>query len=267
MDDTPRPTRFDAATYGRSFADVYDRWYPVDANTDATVQRVGSLAAAAAAERSGQQRDAGRPTRILELGVGTGRLALPLAALGHQVTGMDSSADMLELLAAKGDGVRTVLGDVADPDAWPQGPFDVVVAAFNLLFNLAEEGAQQRLFDASAVALGDEGFLVIEAFLPAPLEMTERRLEVREVTLGGVVMIATDASPDTGLVTGQHIELRDGEPVRLRPWRIRVSVPDEIDRRAAQAGLQLVERHADWAARPFDLHGTAHVSVYRRTPA
>ena len=253
--------RFDAATYGRSFADVYDRWYPPDADTDVAVQRLASLATAAASRRSVDT------ARVLELGVGTGRLALPLAAMGHAVTGMDSSVEMLGVLATKSDGahtVHTVLGDVADGSAWPAGPFDIVIAAFNLLFNLAEEGSQQNVFDAAAAAIEAHGCLVVEAFLPAPLEMTERRLEVREVTLDSVVLIATDADAGSGLVTGQHVELRDGEPPRLRPWRIRVAMPDQIDACAASAGLVLAERHADWALSPFDPHGTAHVSVYRR---
>jgi hypothetical protein len=172
---------------------------------------------------------------------------------------------MLELLAAKPGGaeVLAVRGDVGDGRSWPDGPFDVVVAAFNLVFNLSDAGAQQQLFSSAAAALGAGGALVVEAFLPAPLEMVERRLEVREVTLGSVVLIATDADPGDGVVTGQHIELRDGEPVRLRPWRIRVATPEQIDSWATAAGLQLDERHADWAGRPFDPHGTAHVSVYR----
>jgi hypothetical protein len=79
-----------------------------------------------------------------------------------------------------------------------------------------------------------------------------------------VVLIATDSDPATGVVIGQHIELVDGEPVRLRPWRIRVADPAELDRLAAVAGLELAERHADWSGTEFDPHGTAHVSVYRR---
>jgi hypothetical protein len=140
----------------------------------------------------------------------------------------------------------------------------VVVAAFNLLFNLADADAQLALFTAAAAVLDPGGSLLVEAFLPAPLEVVERRLEVREVTAGSVVLIATDASPADGVVVGQHIELRDGEPVRLRPWRIRVATPEQIDDWARAAGLELVERHADWSGSAFDPHGTAHVSRYRR---
>lgn len=99
--DPAADDRFDPATYGRSFADVYDAWYPTDEVTGATVAHVAALA--------------GPGGSVLELGVGTGRLALPLAERGLSVTGLDASPDMLDRLAAKDpDGrVRAVPGDVA----------------------------------------------------------------------------------------------------------------------------------------------------------
>lgn len=251
---------FDPGTYGRSFAEVYDEWYPSDASTDAAVQRIAHLA-------GGSGADTGRGS-VLELGVGTGRLAIALAERGCRVHGLDASVEMLELLAAKsseaGVQVPSSLGDVADPTAWPEGRFDVVVAAFNLLFNLGSAKEQARCFDAAAAALAPGGSFVVETFLPAPLEQRERRLEVREVTAAGVVLIATDSDPEDGVVTGQHIELADDEPVRLRPWRIRVAGVEELDEMAGAAGLTLVARHADWSGSPFDPHGAGQVSTYRR---
>lgn len=243
---------FDPTTYGRSFAEVYDEWYPADTQTDAAVRRIAGLCPAGGS--------------VLELGVGTGRLALPLAASGLAVTGFDASAEMLAALAAKPDGdrVRVVLGDVGAPGDWPQGPFDVVLAACNLVFNLADEGEQRRCIEAAANVLTPTGRLVVEAFVPAPIERRERRLEVKEVTATGVVLIATDADPGSGAVTGQHIELNDGEPVRLRPWRIRVADPAALDRYASDVGLVALERHADWARTPFDADSAAHVTVYGR---
>ena len=250
---------FDAGTYGRSFADVYDEWYPAGPHTEAAVALLLALTDGAAA-------DAGRPGRLLELGVGTGRLALPLAAAGRQVVGLDSSPEMLDLLRAKLGGsstVQPVLGDLADPAAWPDGPFDAVVAAFNLVCNVADPEAQRSVFTSAAKVLAPRGALVVEAVLPAPWDGVERRLEVRSVTAEAVVLIATEADPSDGVVTGQHIELRDGDPVRLRPWRIRVAGTDELDRWADEAGLVLDARHADWEGSPFDPHGAGHVSVYR----
>ena len=98
--------------------------------------------------------------------------------------------------------------------------------------------------------------------MPAPLEPGPH-LEVTEVRGDAVIMIATDADPATGVVTAQHVELRDGRPVRLRPWRIRVTRPDEIDGWAVAAGLDLVARHGDWSSGPYEPDGALQVSTYR----
>jgi SAM-dependent methyltransferase len=244
-------TAFDAATYGRSFADVYDEWYPDDDTTAAAAARITGLA--------------GPSGSVLELGVGTGRLALPLASAGLRVVGLDSSTEMLERLRAKDPtgSVATASGDVADPSCWPAGPFDVVVAACNLICNLATAADQERCVHTAADRLRPGGRLVVEAFVPAPLQHG-RHLEVTDVRGDAVIMIATDSDPDTGVVTAQHMEFRDGLPVRLRPWRIRVAGPDEIDRWADAAGLVLDDRHGDWSGAPFDAQGASQVSVYRR---
>lgn len=242
---------FDPATYGRSFADVYDAWYPGDATTTATVSFVSRLARSTGTERP----------RALELGAGTGRLALPLAHAGIEVVGLDSSPEMLELLREKDvDGsVTPVLGDVGDPTGWPDGPFDVVLAACNLICNVTDPSIQSACITGAAAHLRPGGYLVVEAFEPAPLE-AGRRLGVGEVRNDVLVLIASDTDVSTGVVVGQHVELRDGEPVRLRPWRIRVTTPAELDGWATAAGLVLVERSHRWG----DVESDGLVSVYRR---
>ena len=110
------------ATYGDAFADVYDDWYAGITDAEQTADVVAALAAP------------GR--RVLELAVGTGRLAVPLAARGSTVTGVDASAAMLERLRARDVGatVAVTLGDMVDD--LPAGPFDVALIAYNSLFNL-----------------------------------------------------------------------------------------------------------------------------------
>ncbi len=251
---------FGPDTYGSGFADVYDSWYPPDEATVHAVRRISALA--------------GPKGTVLELGVGTGRLAVPLAAAGHTVVGLDSSPEMLDQLTAKvaqhqpgGSGeVQAHLVDLADAGAaWPPGPVDVVVAAFNLICNLVEPDAQATLFRRCAEVLRPGGHLVVETFLAEPVEQRERHLEVREVTVDSVVLIASDTDPDRSLVTGQHIELRDGEPVRLRPWRLRVTTPDELDRWASEAGFESAGVLADWSgAELSDSAGSAsRIGIYR----
>jgi SAM-dependent methyltransferase len=259
MQDHGDPAKHDgfaADTYGQGFADVYDRWYPADPATSAAVQRISSLAGPGAA--------------VLELGVGTGRLAVPLARAGHSVVGLDASGEMLEQLARNGSGLpegalRAHRVDLGADDPWPPGPYAVVVAAFNLVCNLVDPVAQARLFERAAAVLGPGGHLVVETFLAAPLEQRQRHLEVREVRADGVVLIASDTEPDTGVVTGSHIELRDGEPVRLRPWRLRLTAPDELDTWAAHAGLERVAQWQDWAGMPHDPEApsAARIGIYR----
>ena len=261
-------TPFGPGTYGGGFADVYDEWYPPDRSSADAVAWLATLADTAA----------GGPARVLELGVGTGRLAVPLAAAGHGVTGLDASPEMLERLAAHaaeaGVRVQPVLGDLATPADWPPGPFDLVVAAFNLVCNLGSTQDQAAMFAAAASVLAPGGHLVVEAFLPATVEPAERRLEVREVRVDRVVLIASQVDEE-GLVHGPHIELRDGQPVRLRPWRLRPTSPVELDRHAEAAGLEVLERRDDWAGPPLEAAAsseddpqrwgaTTRVTTYRR---
>lgn len=239
----------DPAAYGRNFADVYDEWYP-DAPVRQIVQRLGELT----------QRGA----RVLELGVGTGRLALPLAAAGFEVSGIDSSAEMLAILAAKPGGsvIAVTHGDAAARGSLPRGPFSLVLAAYNLMFNLANRDAQSSCFREVAEVLSGDGALVVEAFVPAPLEAS-RELVTRSVGDESVVLIATETDPPNAAVRGAHIELSNNG-VRVRPWRICVASPDELDAMATAAGLELAERHASWAGETF-VPGSSdhHVSVYR----
>ncbi len=249
---TEEPERYRTDTYGRSFADVYDEWYPTDDATRAAARRISRLA-------DGH--------RVLELGVGTGRLALELADLGVTVVGLDPSTDMLDALRAKDPGGRVEAGpgDAADPSSWPEGPFAVVVAADNLLCNLHDAADQERCVAAAAAHLRPGGHLVVQAFVAAPLLGRERNLEVRSVDAGGVRLIATDVDPTTGAVAGAHVELVDGRPPRVRPWRVVPVAVEDLDRWCVGSGLTLVERHADWDGGEFGPAAAGHVSTYRRS--
>lgn len=260
----------DPARYGDSFADVYDDWYGRPPDTAAAVDTLVGLAGAGP---------------VLELGVGTGRLALPLAARGLTVVGLDASQAMLDRLSAKlaagpeddpasgptGGAVHPVLGDMADlrralggPDGTePPGPFRLVYVACNTFFNLDRDDLQRRCLRQVAEVLEPDGTLVLEAFVPAdPAEVPPTSLEVRTVTLDGVVLTATSHDPVDQVVTGQHVELT-ADGVRLRPWRVRYLDPDQLDERAADAGLVLAERWDGWDRRPFGDASTTHVSSYR----
>ncbi|MDZ7678974.1 MAG: class I SAM-dependent methyltransferase [Acidimicrobiales bacterium] len=249
--DEPTPT----PDYGESFADVYDDWYGEITDVGATADRVAALVV-----------DAGTD-RVLELGIGSGRLALPMAERGLRVVGIDSSPPMLDRLRAKSgaDAIEVHEGDMAEADTLVDGPFGVVLIAFNTLFNLAGEDRQRACLTAVSSLLDPRGSLLVEtAVWGDPPDRVERGLSTTRVDHDRVVLSATEHDPATQVVTGQHIDIT-ADGTRLRPWRIRYLTPDQLDTMSAAAGLVLVERHADWTGAPLTAHDTVHVSRYQPT--
>ena len=238
---------FHEASYGDAFADVYDEWYGGISDVDATVRTLHALAD-------------GRP--VLELGVGTGRLAVPLAAAGADVTGVDSSAAMLERLAAKASSVIAVRGDMVD--GLPDGPFGLVFVAYNTLFNLTTAARQQACFDAVAARLAPGGVFVIEAAVPDPQRPAGGTVAVRSIAADRVVLSVDVHVPEEQRVDAQLIELTEAGGVRLRPASIRYAAPAELDAMAGAAGFELGERWEDFAQAPFAADSAQHVTVYLR---
>lgn len=249
---------FDAGTYGRSFADVYDEWYG-ERDPGPVVALLRRLAPP--------------PAPVLELGVGTGRVALALVDAGYEVWGVDTSPEMLAVADTKAGerssraNLHLVEGDAAVAGDLPAGPFAVVLGAFNLLCNLADRPAQAACLAAGASVLADDGIVVLETFVAAAPAERRRDLVTRSVEADRVVLIATDTDPATSTITGSHIELRDGEAPRLRPWRVCFLTPGELDELASAAGLELADRWGDADGTPFVAgESPQHVSVYRRRP-
>lgn len=245
---------YENSQYGRSFADVYDDWYHDVSDVDATVHRVAVLAA---------RRGGGR---VLELGVGTGRLALPLAARGLHVTGIDASAEMLDQLRAKpgAEQLDLVHADMAELPV--TGPFATVFVAFNTFFNLITREAQQACLRRVRDVLAPGGRFVLEAFVPGRDADDASGVSARTVALDRVVLTAARRDATTQTISGQHIEITENG-VRLRPWVVRYATVIQLDEMAAAAGMRLEERHADWHGTPFDDASEHHVSVYRRPPS
>ena len=250
----PSMEGYDSAQYGRSFADVYDDWYREVSDVDATVHRVAVLAA---------RRGGGR---VLELGVGTGRLALGLAARGLRVTGVDASAEMLDRLRAKSgaDQLELVHADMSELPV--TGPFAAAFVAFNTFFNLTTRDAQQACLHRVHDVLAPGGWFVLEAFVPNADTTDTSGVSARTVELDRVVLTAARRDAAAQTISGQHIEITE-HGVRLRPWLVRYATVQQLDDMAATAGLRLAERHADWHGAPFHDASDHHVSVYRRPPS
>lgn len=244
---------YDASTYGEGFADVYDRWYGRVSDVDATVEVLAELA------------DGGA---VVELGVGTGRLAIPLAERGLQVHGVDASPAMLERLRAKpgGDAVHVVVADFTDVPVEVPGGFAVAFAAFNTLFNLATADAQQRCFAAVADRLAPGGAFVVEANVPAPDPTSGGGLTTASVATGEVVLQATTFDAVSQTISGSTITINEAG-IRLRPWHIRWASPDQLDVMAGAVGLTRRHRWGGWDRSPHVPDDTRHVTVYARPGA
>lgn len=249
-----------STTYGDGFADVYDDWY-----ADVTPP---AATAAFLRHRLAQRADrSDRAPLVIELGSGTGRLAAPMEAAGLRVVGLDASMAMLARSRSAVPEVAVVAADMAEQPFRPNVA-DAVLVAFNTLFNLPARALQRRALAQAATLLTPDGFLVVEAFVPG-VGAGEPADHVDVVRLDAdlVVLRVSRTEPGASTVSGHHVELRDGQPVRLRPWHLCFASPDDLDRDADAVGLALTERHADWDGGAFGPDSTAHISVYRPVAA
>lgn len=245
---------YDSTSYGDGFADIYDDWYAEVTDVDATVSRMLDVA--------------GEAGRVLELGVGTGRLAIPMAAAGLDVVGIDSSEAMLAKLAervarmpAGSMPLHARRGDMVDD--LPDGPFDACLVAYNTIFNLLDADAQRKCFFEVAARLRPGGRFIVEAIVPDDEAPTGQHVSVRSISVDRVVLSVSDHRPDEHRTSGQFVEFTETGGVRLRPWSIRWASPGELDEMAAAAGLRVESRDADMAGAPFDDRADHHVTVYR----
>ena len=238
-----------ASTYGERIAGVYDSFYePVDVEVRMDV--LEELAAGG---------------RALELGIGTGEFALPLAARGVEVQGIEISEAMVEQLRAKegGAGVPVTIGDFADVEV--EGTFLLIYVINNTLFMLTEQEEQIRCFENAAAHLDESGVLLVDAFVP-DVSRFDRGQEVR-ARLPDLETVRLDVSTHDSmrqLVDFRHVLVSEGG-IEVYPAQLRYIWPSEMDLMARLAGLRLRERWSDWRRRPFTSKSEWHVSVYERT--
>ena len=243
--------------YDEDRAEAYDRRHSARfAEADTTAELLAEVALAAAGDR--------RPAQALELGIGTGRVALPLAARGVEVHGIDASVAMLARLREKpgGQEIPVVEGDFADVGSLVAGGYDLVFVAFNSLFELPDQWAQCRCVAGAASRLTEGGRFVVEALAPE-LTRLEQSLTVMSHGDDEVVLQATDHDPLAQVVRGHDVVL-SADRVRLLPWSIRYASVPEVDLMARLGGLELTERWGSWERDPFVAASSRHVSVYGR---
>jgi len=237
--------------FGPGIAEVYDQSVAAMFEPAAVERAVDVLAQLAGS------------TAALEFAIGTGRLALPLAARGVRVTGIDLSEAMVAQLRAKPGGadLDVVIGDMASTRI--PGAFGLVYLVFNTIGNLTSQEQQIACFANAAAHLQPGGSFVVEVGMP----------ELRRLP-PGERSVVFDAGPDhwgideydiaSQRLVSHHLRNDDGAGARHRAIPFRYVWPAELDLMARLAGLTLFSRWADWQRRPFEHESTAHVSVWRR---
>jgi SAM-dependent methyltransferase len=239
----------DPADYGEHIADVYDEFFVGPAGAVAPV--VDFLA----------RHASGGP--VLELGVGTGRIALPLAARGLAVSGIDVSPKMVARLRAKpgGDRITVSIGDFADVTA-DGGPFSLVYAVFSTFFGLLTQADQVRCFRNVAASLRPGGTFVIEAFVPDPARFDRgQRVGVEDLSAAAIRLGLARHEAVSQRITHRHVVIT-GNGTAIYPVEIRYAWPSELDLMAQLAGLGPVGRWGGWAGEPFTSASGGHVSAW-----
>ena len=199
----------------------------------------------------------------LELGIGTGRIALPLAARGVCVNGIDLSQAMVARLREKpgGDAIAVTIGDFATTRV--DGDFVLAYLVFNTINNLTTQGEQVACFENVAAHLRPGGRFVIEVGVPSlqklPFGETIRPFQVSETYVG----FDEYDIPSQGLIS-HHLRARDGK-FEKRSIPFRYVWPAELDLMARIAGMTLEERWSGWQREPFTRESTKHVSVWKKS--
>jgi SAM-dependent methyltransferase len=240
---------YNAATYGERIADDYDEHY-------------GSLDATAAVT---VLADLAKTGRALELGIGTGRIALPLAARGIEVVGIDSSESMVARLRAKPGGadIPVTIADFTDVDV--AGTFTLAFVAFNTFFALPSQEAQTCCFRNVAAHLEPGGLFVIEAFVPDPARFVQgQTLRTAQVETDSVMIEATQHDRNGQRLSTQMVTITE-HGISMVPIHLRYAWPSELDLMAKLAGMKLRERWSGWSRQPFTAASGQHVSVYELT--
>ena len=199
---------------------------------------------------------------VLELAIGTGRVAVPLVSRGVPVTGIELSAPMVQELRSKVDEqtLPVVLGDMASTRV--PGSFSLVYLVFNTISNLLSQEEQVECFRNAARHLLPGGCFVIELWVPELRTLPPGQSATVIATGPGYLGVDTIDVVDQQVVS-HHFEFGDGPQARLFRSPHRYIWPAELDLMAQLAGLRLESRHSDWSGGTFTAESTSHVSVYR----
>lgn len=237
----------DYSSYGEKISKKYDDWYP--SYDEKMIDRLEEMAGKG---------------RVFELGIGTGRVAIPLIERGIDIAGLDSSPAMLEKLKEKKGGEKIPVQIGSFSSFKTEENYDLVFIVFNSLFALQSQEEQVNCFKCVEKILNPGGKFIVEAFVPDPTRFPGGQA-VRTIDLDGesvkLECSKHDAAKQT--VITQTVDLSE-EGVNLYPLKIRYIWPAEMDLMGRLAGLKLKERWSDWQQTPFVKNSSNHISVYEK---
>lgn len=203
--------------------------------------------------------------RALELGIGTGRIALPLARRGVAVHGVELSRAMAARLRAKpgSEAVGLTIGDFSTTRV--DGTFSVAYLVFNTIMNLTTQAAQVACFRNVAAHLEPGGCFVVEVMIPE-LRRLPPGQNVRPQLVSPTRLAFDVYDVATQSMSSNYVDLPDADSA-YRSIPFRYVWPAELDLMAQLAGLQLRERWANWIRQPFTNESGQHVSVWEKPSA
>jgi SAM-dependent methyltransferase len=240
-------TEWQPETYGPRWKSVYDEidWPEPSGAVEFLAQHTGD-------------------GRALELAIGTGRVALPLAARGVRLDGLDASPEIVEVMRGKPGGadIEVFTGNIADFTL--ERKYSLIFLLLNSLYALQTQEEQIQCFESVARHLEPGGKFVIEAFMPDPTRFRfNGRAHVYDVGLDHVRIEADTFDRANQLIKENHIEIRE-EGIKLYPAFPRYAWPSEMDLMARLAGLTPEGRWGDWGNVPFDSWSENYIGLYRK---
>lgn len=209
--------------------------------------------------------DAAGDGPALELAIGAGRIALPLAERGIRVEGVDISPAMVAQMQAKpgGEKITVTIGDFADVPV--QGQYQLIFVVWNSFFNLLTQDDQVRCFENVAAHLTEAGSFVIETFVPTYFHRLRNNqyVETEAIEVDHVKLDLLRHDPINQMIEESHVSL-SAAGIHLNPVVQRYAWPAELDLMARIAGLKLKSRWGGWNHEPFTASSELHISVYGR---
>ncbi|MDQ3957240.1 MAG: class I SAM-dependent methyltransferase [Actinomycetota bacterium] len=237
------------ATYGDRIAEIYDDMYEDLFDKDEVVGVLAGLAGSGPA---------------LELAIGTGRIALPLAGRGVEVHGIDASEAMVAKLRAKpgGDALAVTMGDFADVAV--EASYTLVYVVFNTFFALQTQEDQVRCFANVARRLTPGGSFLVEAYFPDVARFDRgQRVHANRVRIDRISLETSVHDPVEQTVLSQQVVISQ-EKTMLYPVSLRYAWPSEMDLMARLAGLGLRSRWGGWKGEKVTAQSQKVVSIYEK---